>query len=172
MAKKQSKKKASPRKKAKARARAAPKKKAKTSRKKLRTWSEHGPRPDYGTPTDAYFDAIDDAQVRDAAVELRDLVRGAAPKATECIKWGIPVWEHRGMLCAVTVHKAYARIQFFDAGTSLDDPKQLLEGTGKACRHVKVRPPVRTPKTALKSLIRQAVRFNNEAERCDDRSRR
>lgn len=120
----------------------------------------YGARSDYGAPTDAWFEAIPDQTIRNLAVQLRDTVRTAMPKASEAIKWGVPVWEQDGPVCAVAATKKCAKLQFFDAGTSLDDPKGRLEGTGKGCRHVKVHTPAEFDAKAFTNLVKQAAAWN------------
>jgi hypothetical protein len=55
----------------------------------------------------------------------------------------------------VAVFRAHANVGFF-RGAELDDPRRLLEGTGKRMRHVKVRPGVGLESAALAALIRAA----------------
>jgi hypothetical protein len=44
----------------------------------------------------------------------------------------------RGLLFAIIAHQSWVNLQLAD-GALLDDPKGLIEGTGKRIRHVKVR---------------------------------
>jgi hypothetical protein len=57
----------------------------------------------------------------------------------------------------VNVFRARANVGFFH-GAELDDPKRLLEGTGKRMRHVKVKPGVDLGWAALAALIRAAYK--------------
>ena len=50
----------------------------------------------------------------------------------------------------------------FARATSLPDPRQLLEGTGKNLRHVKVRDMAGVKSPGLRDLIRAAARLNRE----------
>lgn len=124
----------------------------------------YGTRSDLGKPTDEWFERIEDGALRAHATDLRDLVRSTAPKAHEAIKWGLPCWVQDGDLCAVSVHakgaKAYAKLQFWEAGIEIDDPNGLLEGTGKRCRHVKLPLGEKLPRGALRDLIKAAAAFN------------
>lgn len=45
----------------------------------------------------------------------------------------------------------------FHRGTSLDDPQELLEGTGKEMRHVKLKSAGEVDAAALESLVKQAA---------------
>lgn len=55
----------------------------------------------------------------------------------------------------VDAFTAHVNVGFF-LGAQLDDPHQLLEGSGKYMRHVKVRPGVDIDKIALTTLIHSA----------------
>ena len=49
-------------------------------------------RNDYGDTADGFFDSLNDI-VAPLAQELRAVIRNAIPKASESIKWGMPVYE-------------------------------------------------------------------------------
>ena len=55
----------------------------------------------------------------------------------------------------VNVFKSHVNVGFF-CGADLDDPAELLEGTGKRMRHVKLRPGVDHDAVALCQLIEDA----------------
>jgi hypothetical protein len=48
----------------------------------------------------------------------------------------------------------------FIRGTSLPDPKGLLEGTGKNIRHVKIKSPEDLSRPGLRELLKSAARLN------------
>jgi hypothetical protein len=94
---------------------------------------------------------------------VRELVREVVPEVTETVNpWGIPTFELNGPLCHVMV--ATKHIGFgFPRGTSLDDPKGLLEGTGKNQRHVKLRKLEDLRREGLRELVDSAARLNRES---------
>ena len=55
----------------------------------------------------------------------------------------------------VNAFTAHVNVGFF-RGAELEDPSQLLEGTGKYMRHVKLRPDGNVDATALTKLIKAA----------------
>jgi hypothetical protein len=55
----------------------------------------------------------------------------------------------------VNAFKAHVNVGFF-RGAEIADPEQLLEGTGKFMRHVKLRPESQVDATALMKLIETA----------------
>ena len=97
-------------------------------------------------------------EVRAIAEALRTLVRRTAPHLKEEGKpgWGNIVYRGRGVVCAISPHRGHVNLHFYQ-GASLEDPEGLLEGTGKALRHVKVRPSEEIPRQALVALVEQAA---------------
>ena len=55
----------------------------------------------------------------------------------------------------VNAFKAHVNVGFF-RGAEIADPENLLEGTGKLMRHVKLRPECDVDTTALTTLIKTA----------------
>jgi hypothetical protein len=108
-------------------------------------------------PTE-WFDAAPEGQ-RPILVGLRKLILSAAPGIVEEIKWGRPCYSTtNGMFCYLHYTKNYATLGFHK-GTSLKDPKNLLEGTGKDMRHIKVADADAVKQPALLPLIKQAVKL-------------
>jgi hypothetical protein len=50
---------------------------------------------------------------RPILVHLRDVVHAAAPAADEAIKWGMPFFEYKGLLCYMAAFKAHAAFGFY-----------------------------------------------------------
>jgi uncharacterized protein YdeI (YjbR/CyaY-like superfamily) len=63
---------------------------------------------------DAYLEAADPF-AQPILRKLRALVRKTCPAATETIKWRVPAYEYKGLLCAVAATKNYAILAFFKA---------------------------------------------------------
>ena len=93
---------------------------------------------------------------------LRELIQEVVPEITETVNpWGIPTFELNGPLCYLMV--ATKHITFgFPRGTSLTDPRGLLEGTGKNMRHVKLRNLEDLQREGLRELVEEAARLNRE----------
>lgn len=93
-----------------------------------------------------WFDAL-----RQCGPDVRELMHDGQP--TACV--GDAAFAYVG------VFKAHANLGFF-RGAELSDPEQLLEGTGKLMRHVKLRPKEQQDKqpdaAALHKLITTAYR--------------
>jgi hypothetical protein len=109
---------------------------------------------------EAFFDRLD-APLREVAAALRALVREAAPRAKEALKWGVPCYEQDGLVCSISPARDYVRLQLF-RGALISDPHGLLAGTGKGMRHVKARSldGIPSDSDALRELVAEAVRLN------------
>ena len=81
------------------------------------------------------------------------------PKAEERFQWGAPVYaDAKGYpLCYVFALRDHVNLGFIN-GSELEDPRGLLEGSGKQGRHIKLFGPDDIRKTAFRELIREAAR--------------
>jgi len=89
---------------------------------------------------------------------LRAFVKRAAPTLVESVKWGNGCWL-KGKAPIAYVYSDAEWVQFgFIRGSSLKDPKKLLEGKGEYVRHIKVRTTADINPRAFGTLLRQAIR--------------
>jgi hypothetical protein len=89
---------------------------------------------------------------------LRTFVKRVAPQLQESVKWGNGCWV-KGKAPVAYVYSAPDHVQFgFFAGTTLKDPRRLLEGKGKFVRHIKVRRRADIDEGTFGALLRQAAR--------------
>ena len=89
---------------------------------------------------------------------LRRFVKRTSPKLEEFVKWGNGCWV-KGREPIAYVYSATEYVQFgFLRGSSLSDPRRLLEGDGQYVRHVKVRRVADIDERAFGALLRQAAR--------------
>lgn len=87
------------------------------------------------------------ACVRDSGDDVRELMHDGA--ATACV--GGAAFAYVGAFAA------HASVGFYH-GASLPDPHELLRGSGKSMRHVKLEPGVALDESALRALIEAAYR--------------
>ena len=88
---------------------------------------------------------------------LRRFVRRIEPGLSEAVKWGNGCWVGSdGPVAYVYSATGYVQFGFFN-GSSLKDPRGLLEGKGKYVRHTKVRAPSGIDEQALAALLKQAA---------------
>ena len=80
-------------------------------------------------------------------------------EAAECreelhVGWRVVSYGYKKQFCAIAPHAKWVNIQFYQ-GASLDDVSDLLEGSGKSMRHVKV--------NSKKDLSRRLARLIKQA---------
>lgn len=78
---------------------------------------------------------------RQLICDIRSAIIASGHNFTEGIKWGTPgYWlpeVSRRNIVYIAPHNNYIRLGFFN-GATMPDPDNLLEGTGKKLRHIKV----------------------------------
>ena len=109
----------------------------------------------------ASFDEYLEAQSpgnRSIIRRLRSFVKRVAPRLDEAVKWGNGCWVgSEGPVAYVYSDTGYVQFGFFH-GSSLKDPKGLLQGKGRYVRHIQVRHTSAIDQRAFAALLRQATR--------------
>jgi hypothetical protein len=109
----------------------------------------------------SFDDYVQDQAPKNQAIirVLRRFVRATAPGLSEAVKWGNGCWVAGAEPVAYVYSDAgFVRFGFF-RGSSLKDPRGLLEGNGRYVRHIKVRTPSAIDKRAFGALLKQAARW-------------
>jgi hypothetical protein len=107
-----------------------------------------------------FDDYLDDQPPKNRSIirALRRFVKRAESGLEESVKWGNGCWV-KGKVPVSYVYSAPDYVQFgFFRGSSLKDPRGLLEGNGQYVRHVKVRKLSDISEDVFKALLRQAAR--------------
>lgn len=107
----------------------------------------------------SFDDYLDDQIAKNRTIirALRKFVKRVEPGLVEAVKWGNGCWV-KGKAPVAYVYSAPEYVQFgFIRGSSLKDPKKLLEGNGQYVRHVKVRKTSDIDEEAFGALLRQAA---------------
>src|ERR1700758_3161505 len=93
---------------------------------------------------------------------VRALVKTAVKGSEEYVNpWKIPSFDSNGPLCCFMAGKEHVTFAFM-RGAALSDPENLLEGTGKGVRHVKLRSVADVKKPGVKKLVVQAAKLNKQ----------
>ena len=106
----------------------------------------------------SFNDYLKDQNPKNQAVigALRRFVKRVEPKLTEAVKWGNGCWiGSNGPVAYVYSATGYVQFGFFN-GSSLKDPRGLLEGEGKFVRHTIVRDASKNDERAFAALLKQA----------------
>jgi hypothetical protein len=83
---------------------------------------------------------------------VRQLIHENAGQVQEEFKWSRPVFRKEKDFAYLKTAKAYVTLGFFNF-QKLDDPDNLLEGTGKDMRHIKLKSADSIDKDLLKKWI-------------------
>lgn len=102
------------------------------------------------------------AKLKPVTKALRQLVKKTLPESREGVNaWGIPTFDFNGPICLMMVGKDHVTFGF-TRGTSLAGGAELLEGTGKNLRHVKLKEVEQLRDANLRQLILEAAALNEE----------
>src|SRR3974390_124592 len=96
------------------------------------------------------------------AKAVRVLVKRTVKGCEEYVNpWNIPSFDSNGPLCCFMTGKEHVTFAFL-RGARLPDPQELLEGTGKGVRHVKLRSVADVKRPGVKKLIGEAAKLNKK----------
>ncbi len=99
---------------------------------------------------------------------VRKLIKEADPEVVEEVKWrkpsnpfGVPVWEHAGIICTGETYKDKVKLTFA-RGASLPDPSGLFNSSleGGTRRAIDIHEGEAIDAEAFKALIRAAAALN------------
>lgn len=104
--------------------------------------------------------------VRKLVLSLRRTVLRAAPTATEAVKFRALCYYHPdawfgsigGHICFIEARAGRVSLSFIH-GAALPDPEELLQGKGKAKRHVPIGDARAAADPAIAALIRASARL-------------
>lgn len=100
---------------------------------------------------EAWFDLLD--PMRAMVQPWFERIRALGPDVTETLHDHMPTaCVGQAAFAYVNAFTAHAAIGFFH-GSSLPDPSELFEGSGKRMRHVKLKPGADVDEAALAALI-------------------
>jgi hypothetical protein len=104
-----------------------------------------------------------DRTIADLALALREIILEEAPDASESIYqvYTVAVWfgfsgKMKDMFCYITTNARHINLGF-PQGATLPDPNRLLEGEGKAMRHIKFRSMSDLERPFVRRYIRAAI---------------
>lgn len=75
---------------------------------------------------------------QDLTKRLRELVFDTSQNLTEQMKWGMPCYSKTANICYLQTAKNHVNLGFY-FGAFLKDKENLLEGTGKKMRHIRIK---------------------------------
>ncbi len=93
------------------------------------------------------------------AETVRQLARAIAPELRVERRWGHPWYVGQDLVFLIGEFDHHVGVEFW-RGTTLKDPRHLLEGTGKNLRHVKLRSVEAATSPEFVALLREAIRLD------------
>jgi uncharacterized protein YdeI (YjbR/CyaY-like superfamily) len=111
---------------------------------------------------DAYIELAPE-YARPILSTIREIVHRGCPEVQEVIKWGVPHFEHRGLLGGMAAFKRYAALGFWK-GALMKDPHGLLGDDPKASmtgmRFARLEDL--PPEKVLMAYVQEAARLNEQ----------
>lgn len=104
-----------------------------------------------------------DRHISDLALALREMILEVAPDASESIYrvYTVAIWfgfsgKMKDMFCYIATNAGHVNLGF-PRGSSLPDPNRVLEGEGKAMRHIKFRSLSEIERPVVRRYIHAAM---------------
>lgn len=93
-------------------------------------------------------------EIREITEALRKIIFDASPKLVEEYKWSMPNYSYNGLVCYLQTAKKHVNLGF-NKGNELEDKDsdQLLQGSGKTMRHIRIKNMEDIQPEVFKSLI-------------------
>jgi uncharacterized protein YdhG (YjbR/CyaY superfamily) len=109
---------------------------------------------------DEYLGALNDDQ-RTALEKLRKTIRAAAPKAEECISYGLPAFRLNGPLVAFGAATNHCAFYPMSAST-IADHKNELKGYDTSKGTIRFSPDKPLPATLVRKLVKARIAENRD----------
>ena len=107
-----------------------------------------------------------DDELAELYIDLRNFILDLMPAANELLYHThaltsvyTPTQKMGDAFCHIPIYTEHLNLGF-NQGTSLDDPGQLLEGTGKSIRHIPVRNKNDFRNQKVKTLVKVAIKHS------------
>lgn len=88
---------------------------------------------------------------------VRDVVHEGCPDVKETIKWGVPSFEHHGILCGIAAFKAHLQFGFWKHDLVVGSRAMTGMGFGKFSRIAEL-----PPRSKLVAYVKKAARLNEQ----------
>ncbi|QUW22618.1 DUF1801 domain-containing protein [Sporosarcina sp. Marseille-Q4063] len=114
-------------------------------------------KPNINEKVDQFIEKLPE-NIQEITTCLRNLLFETSGNFTEEIKWGMPSYGIQKNICYLQPSKNHVNLGFY-FGASLIDEDNLLEGTGKQMRHVRIKKVEEIQPEKIKALIQSAIEF-------------
>ncbi|MFI5403163.1 MAG: YdeI family protein [Planctomycetota bacterium] len=100
------------------------------------------------------------AFARPILTHLREVVHEACPDVVETIKWGMPSFEYKGLLCGIAAFKAHCAFGFWKHALVVGDDAKARAAMGSFGRVTSLADL--PSKAVLRRYVRKAMRLNEQ----------
>lgn len=107
---------------------------------------------------DAYMEAIEPAAARATLTRLREIIREEAPKADECISYGMPAYKLNGPLLYFGVFKNHCSL--FGTSTTSEDFADELSGFKTSKGTIQFPHDALLPEPLIRKIVRRRIELN------------
>lgn len=111
--------------------------------------------PNKSEKVNQFIEALPE-DIQEITTSLRNLIFETSKMFTEEIKWGMPSYGIQKKICYLQPSKNHVNLGFY-FGASLIDEDNLLEGTGKQMRHIRIKKLDEIQPEQVKALIQAAI---------------
>lgn len=106
---------------------------------------------------------------RPILAHLRELVHATVPEVTEEIKWSMPHFTYKGMLCGMASFKEHCSFGFWKGSLIVDDQGRSTEAMGQFGRITRLEDL--PPDEEIAGYVREAKRLNDEGVKATRREK-
>ena len=114
-------------------------------------------KPNKSEKVDQLIEALP-KNIQEITTCLRNLIFETSDNFIEEIKWSKPSYGIDQNICYLQASKNHVNLGFY-IGASLSDKDNLLEGTGKQMRHIRIKKLDEIQPEQFKALIQTAIEF-------------
>nr|WP_245402479.1 DUF1801 domain-containing protein [Psychrobacillus psychrodurans] len=92
---------------------------------------------------------------------LREIILAASPALVEEYKWSTPNYSYKGLVCYLQTAKKHVNLGFHKGNELVEkDINNLLQGSGKTMRHIRITKMEDIQSETFISLIQTAITLN------------
>ena len=101
--------------------------------------------------------------IQEITDSLRKIILNVSPELEEEYKWSMPNYSYKGLACYLQASKKHVNLGF-QKGNELEekDIHNLLQGTGKTMRHIRIKKMEEIKPEVFTSLIQAAMELNKK----------
>ncbi|WP_277587161.1 DUF1801 domain-containing protein [Psychrobacillus antarcticus] len=109
---------------------------------------------------DKFIEGLPD-DIQSITEKLRKIILDASPALVEEFKWSMPNYSYKGLVCYLQTAKKHVNLGFQKGNELVEiDINNLLQGSGKTMRHIRITKMDDIQSDAFISLIQEGIALN------------